>query len=85
MPVQAKRRGDKLSTIQTSQDVACCRQKFSALTCRPVSAQFMDDEVIALFEFALMGDEVRIAEERHYQLVPADSIQAEDLRTYAAR
>ena len=29
------------------------------------------------------GDEVKIAEERHYQLVPADSIQPEDLKSYA--
>ena len=85
VPVQAKRRGDKLSTIQTSQDVACCLQKFSTLTCRPVSAQFMDDDIIALFELAMRGDDVRIAEERHYQLVPADSIRAEDLKSYATR
>jgi hypothetical protein len=85
VPVQAKGGTDKLATIQTSQDVACCRQKFPALTCRPVSAQFMADDIIALFELAIRGDDVKIAEERHYQLVPADSIQAEDLKTYATR
>ncbi|MFZ0419304.1 MAG: hypothetical protein WAM04_14490 [Candidatus Sulfotelmatobacter sp.] len=85
VPVQAKGGTDKLATIQTSQDVACCRQKFPTLTCRPVSAQFMADDIIALFEFAMRGDDVKIAEERHYQLVPADSIQAEDLKTYATR
>jgi len=85
VPVQAKGGSDKLAAIQTAQDVACCRQKFPMLTCRPVSAQFMADEVIALFELAMKGDEVKIAEERHYQLVPADSIQPEDLKSYASR
>jgi hypothetical protein len=85
VPVQAKSGQDKLATIQTLQDIACCGQKFPSLTCRPVSAQFMDDDVIALFELAIRGDDVKIAEERHYQLVPADSIQAEDLKTYTNR
>jgi hypothetical protein len=85
VPVQAKGGNDRLGTIQTAQDVACCRQKFPSLTCRPVSAQFMADDVIALFELAMRGDDVKIAEERHYQLVPADSIQPEDLKSYAAR
>jgi hypothetical protein len=85
VPVQAKGGNDRLGTIQTAQDVACCREKFPSLTCRPVSAQFMADDVIALFELAMRGDDVKIAEERHYQLVPADSIQAEDLKSYATR
>jgi len=85
VPVQAKGGSDRLGTIQTAQDIACCRIKFPSLTCRPVSAQFMADDIIALFELAMRGDEVKIAEERHYQLVPADSIQPEDLKSYATR
>ncbi len=86
VPVQAKTGNDKLATIQTLQDIACCRQKFPSLTCRPVSAQYIKkDDIIVLFELAVRGDDVKIAEERHYQLVPADSIQSEDLRTYATR
>lgn len=84
VPVQAKGGNDRLGTIQTAQDFACCRQKFSRLTCRPVSAQFMADDVIALFEPAMRGD-VKIAEERHYKLVLSDSIQTEDLNAYASR
>jgi hypothetical protein len=85
VPVQAKGGNDRLGTIQTAQDVACCREKFSTLTCRPVAAQFMADDIIALFELVMRGDEVKIAEERHYQLVPADFIQPEDLKSYATR
>jgi hypothetical protein len=85
VPVQAKGGNDKLGTIQTAQDIACCREKFPLLSCRPVSAQFMADGIIALFELVMKGDEVKIAEERHYQLVPADSIEPNDLKGYSSR
>jgi len=81
LPVQAKGGNDRLSVVQTAQDLACCREKFSGLTCRPISAQFMSDEVIAMFELALDGKDVRIIEEKHYRLVPSDQIGADDLRS----
>jgi len=85
IPVQAKGGSDQLGVTQTKQDLACCGEKFARLACRPVSAQFMSDSVIALFELAMQGDEVRVVEERHYKLVPADQIGDEDLRLYANR
>jgi hypothetical protein len=85
IPVQAKGGADQLGTTQTKQDLACCEEKFPKLTCRPVSAQFMDDNVIALFELAMHGGEVKVVEERHYKLVPADRIGDDDLRLYAGR
>ena len=39
VPVQAKGGSDQLATVQTSQDTACCAEKFPGLACRPVSAQ----------------------------------------------
>ena len=50
VPVQAKGGTDRLGVTQTRQDIACRRQKFPRLSCRPISAQFMADETIALFE-----------------------------------
>jgi hypothetical protein len=50
--------------------------------CRAVSAQFISDDLIALFELGLSEQEVRILEERHYKLVPADQISSDDLRSY---
>jgi hypothetical protein len=85
IPVQAKGDVDRLGVTQTRQDIACCAQKFPRLTCRPVSAQFMPDETIALFELVLQGDDVRIAEEKHYKLVPSDQIGPEDLKLYGKR
>lgn len=85
VPVQAKGGNDQLGVTQTRQDLACCAQKFPRLTCRPVSAQFMERETIALFELALHGDDVKIVEEKHYQLVPSDQISDDDLKAYARR
>jgi hypothetical protein len=85
IPVQAKGGADKLATIQTMQDVACCREKFPSLTCRPVSAQFAADATIALFELTMQGEKIKIVEEKHYRLVPADTIEASDLKQYRTR
>jgi hypothetical protein len=85
IPVQAKGGSDKLSPVQTAQDLACCRAKFPDLVCRPVSAQFMSDDVIALFELTLEAGRVLIVEERHYRLVQSDEIDAETMRQYASR
>ena len=82
LPVQAKGGSDRLSTVQTKQDIACCAEKFPQLICRPISAQFISDDLIALFELRLSGEEVRIVEEKHYKLVPGDQISEDDLRSY---
>jgi hypothetical protein len=85
VPVQAKGGNDQLGVTQTRQDIACCLQKFPNLTCRPISAQFMADDTIALFELGLEGDDVKILEEKHYKLVPADQIGVDDLKRYGNR
>lgn len=85
IPVQAKGGSDKLSPVQTTQDIACCKAKFPDLICRPVSAQFMEDDVIALFELTIEAGRVLIVEERHYRLVPSDQIDAETKHQYAQR
>jgi hypothetical protein len=64
------------------QDVACCAEKFPHLNCRPVSDQFMADDVIAMFDLTVQKGQVRIAEEKHYVLVPSDRIAAADLERY---
>jgi len=85
IPVQAKGGSDKLSPVQTAQDISCCEAKFPDLICRPVSAQFMADNVIALFELTVEGGRVLIVEERHYCLVPSDQINSDTKQRYADR
>jgi len=85
IPVQAKGGSDKHGAVQTQQDVLCCAEKFPNLICRAVSAQFMSQERIAMFELTVQNSEVKVIDERHYQLVPASSISVDDLQQYAAR
>lgn len=75
VPVQAKGGNDKLSPAQAEQDIAFCAERFGALQCRAVSAQFMTDDRIALLELAIEDGQVRLVEEKHYKLVPAAESQ----------
>ena len=83
IPVQAKGGSDILSTVQASQDLAWCKAAFPGIQCRPISAQFMSGEIIALFELVSDGDELAIAEEKHYKLVPAEDVSEEQKRNYS--
>jgi hypothetical protein len=85
IPVQAKGGKDQLAVVQTKQDLACCAEKFPALVCRSVSAQFIivdEVEKIAMFELSVEGGRVVIVEEKHYRLVPSAEISAEELAGY---
>lgn len=82
LPVQAKGGRDRLSVVQIEQDIALCGEKFPALICRPIAAQFMRDDVIALFEFEVTDEQVTIRDEKHYRLVPPDELTAEELAQY---
>jgi hypothetical protein len=85
IPVQAKGGTDKHGVVQAQQDIQCCAEKFPNLICRSVSAQFMSNNRIAMFELAADGEEIKVIEERHYQLVPAAQITEKDLQLYATR
>ena len=43
----------------------------------------MSEDRIAMFELAVRDGEVKVVDEKHYQLVPAASIAAKDLQQYA--
>ena len=45
----------------------------------------MAEDVIAMFELALDGEDVKLVEEKHYKLVPSDQISSDDLKLYAKR
>ena len=85
IPVQAKGGKDQLSVVQTKQDLDCCEEKFPNLVCRSVSAQFIRDDLIALFELALGDDMVKVVEEKHYRLVSASKISRQELGQYNLR
>ncbi|MBD2777513.1 endonuclease [Iningainema tapete] len=85
IPVQAKSGDDQLGIVQTKQDIACCQAKFPELICRPVAAQFIANNIIAMFELALEEDEIKIVDEKHYKLVPANEISRQELHNYRIR
>lgn len=82
IPVQAKGGSDQISVVQTTQDIQCCAQKYPGLRCRPISAQFISNDQIALFELTVDEDEIRVVEERHYKLVPASELDKVQISTY---
>lgn len=82
VPVQAKGGKDKHGVVQTHQDLRCCQEKFPSLTCRPISAQFMKDDKVAIFELTVIEGEIKVVDEKHYQLVSAAEITADDISRY---
>ena len=85
LPVQAKGGKDKLGVVQIEQDIAMCKHRFPNLICRPIAAQFMADEIIALFEFEETEDGIGISAEKHYKLVAPDALSVEELTRYRMR
>ncbi len=85
VPIQAKGGKDRLSIVQIEQDLAVCASKFPSLICRPVAAQFMKDDVIALFEFEQNETGLGISMEKHYKLVPPEEVTEADLDVYRNR
>jgi hypothetical protein len=81
-PVQAKGGGDEIGVVQIEQDLALCEHKFPRLVCRAIAAQFMAENIIALFELELQDGSVRKVAEHHYKLVPPDQLSDEELDKY---
>lgn len=82
VPVQAKGGKDQIGIVQTNQDIRFVEQKFPGMRCRAIAAQFMEDGVVALFELTLQDDEIKVAEERHYRLIPASALDQKAIRDY---
>ena len=82
IPVQAKGGKDQIGSVQTVQDIRFVEQKFPDMRCRAITAQFMENEVVALFELTLQDDEIRVVEERHYKLVMANELDKDAIRAY---
>jgi hypothetical protein len=85
LPVQAKGGKDKIGIVQIEQDLSVCESKFAGLICRPIAAQFMDDNLIALFELEQTPEGIRVSAEKHYRLVPLDSLSQDELLSYQHR
>jgi hypothetical protein len=83
IPVQAKGGKDQISVVQTKQDIAWCGQRFPGMRCRAISAQFMSDERVAMFELTLESEAVKVVDERHYKLLPASALDRDAIVKYS--
>ena len=83
VPVQAKGGTDHLGIAQTKQDLECCRIKFPNLICRTVSVQFLNTSTVVMFEIIEDSNgDLKILDEKHYQLVKAKEITLDDMNQY---
>ena len=85
IPVQAKGGKDQISVVQTMQDLAWCEERFPGMRAKALSVQFLGQNKIAFFELAIQDFAMKVAEERHYQLVPHDQIDRLAIRNYRSR
>ncbi|HQN35405.1 MAG TPA: hypothetical protein PK019_18470 [Sedimentisphaerales bacterium] len=82
LPIHAGDAKHSIGAISIERCLALCESKFPTLRCRPIAAQFIADDLVALFEFEVSKGEVCTKEERHYRLVPNDDLSDDELRTY---
>lgn len=68
-PIYVKRDKYKLRIAQVEQGFAICAAKFPTFICRPLAAQFVTDNIIALFDFEKTANGIFIYAEKHYRLV----------------
>lgn len=87
LPIEVKSASDMLGYNQIANMFELCSQRFPDLIARPMGAQFIDSETIALMEFQQrpLSIEIDKAEERHYRLVPADELPREVVEEYGRR
>jgi hypothetical protein len=83
IPVQAKGGTDQISVVQTKQDLAWCKQRYPELRARAISAQFMEDDKVAMFELTVVENQVSVVDEKHYKLVSADDLDQRAIATYS--
>ena len=84
-PIQAKGGRDKINIVQIEQDFALCAHKFPSLLCRPIAAQFLQNDLIVLFDFEEGESGLVLSSEKHYRLVPPEQVTVADLETYRTR
>lgn len=81
-PIQAKGGKDELGVVQIEQDILLCSHKYPNLICRSIAAQFMQNDVIAVFEFGMIDQEIKKVAEKHYKLVSLENISEEEISIY---
>jgi hypothetical protein len=71
--------------VQIEQDIALCASKFPSLICRPIGAQFIENNLISLFAFEQTPEGVKLLDEEHYRLVVPEDVTPDVLKSYRER
>lgn len=59
-----------------------CEERFPHVRPRLISAQFMKDDRVAIFELVVDGEELKVLEERHYLLTSRNDLKVSDITLY---
>lgn len=68
--------------MQSEQDFVLASPMFPGLMCRAIAAQFMKDNLIALFGFELSESEVALDREVHFKMPQPDDLSVADMERY---
>lgn len=83
LPCQAKSPGDRFGIVQVMQDIALCRARYPNAICKPIALQFTGENDVALLELVVREENglvrLRVAEERHYKLVPRAELSDDEI------
>lgn len=82
IPVQAKGGKDQISVVQTKQDLAWCGERYPELRARAISAQFLEDDRVAMFELGVENEQIKVVDEKHYRLVSAEMLDRSAVSSY---
>lgn len=85
LPVQAKAGQERIGGVQIRQDFDLCADKFPDAECKSIGAKFIQDNVIALFEFEFVFPDIKIVAEKHYRLVSNEELTNVELEQYRHR
>ena len=87
IPIEVKSRADTIGYVQVDNMFELSAQRFPHLIPRVLGAQFVDDDLIALFEFERRRDsvEIDIVSEQHYRLVPSEDLPDDLIVQYGNR
>lgn len=69
VPVQARDGKNRHDKIHTMQDIAWCQAKLPQSICFPILVQTMNPSRIVFLSLCEVNGEVKVSEERHYELV----------------
>lgn len=81
--VQAKGKNDKLSTVQFWQDAQFAKERRPELVSMHVGAAFLANKAgVVLYSIVESEDEMMVADEQHFRLVPSSELSEAEVRQY---